>query len=254
MNGSQNYRLIKMSLHPLGLQYLNRRNPWAAAWWSVALPGLGHFYNGSFLKGFILMSWEIVVNLQSNLNLAIYHTLLGNPDLAREVLNIRWAILYPPVYMLAIWDAYRVTVEGNKLWDLERLQQHRYFDYHTMTFYGQNMLVRRNPWVAAFWAAALGGAGHFHNMQLVKGIMLMSWHLAIWLNSGMSKAVFYTLIGRTDLIAEVINYQWLLFWPSVHMFNVWNAWVDCIGLNNLYDEAELHWFRLQLGKLKGPPQ
>lgn len=253
MSQKPGIRFIRMSLHPLGLQQLHRRNPWAAAWWSVALPGLGHFYNGSYFKGFILMTWEIVVNIQSNLNLAIYHSMLGDPQMAGQVLNMRWAILYPPIYMLAVWDAYRVTVEANKLHDLERLQRQRYFEFHTMSFYGQNILLRRNPWVAAFWAAVLGGAGHFHNMQLSKGAMLMAWHLAIWLNSGMSRAVVFTLLGRTDLIPEVINYEWLLFWPSIHMFNVWNAWVDCVGSNNLYDEAELQWLREQVQKTQEPP-
>lgn len=246
-------RLAKMSLSPWGLNFLHRRNPWAAAWWSVALPGLGHLYCGSYVKGLVLMSWEIAINLQGNLNLSIYHTLLGDTEMAKQVLNMRWTILYPPIYLLSVYDAYRVAVETNKLYDLERLQRSRYFEFHTMTFLGQNMLLRRNPWVAAFWALTLGGAGHFHNMQLLKGLVLMMWHMAIWIESGMSQAVALTLLGRTAEIGQVINYEWLLFWPSIHMFNVWNAWVDCVDQNNLYDEAELHWMRAQVQTTEQKP-
>lgn len=238
-------RLVKMSLGPWGLNYLHRRNPWVAAWWSVALPGLGHLYCGSYFKGTVLMAWEIGVNIVGNINQSIFHSILGDPQLATDVLSLRWAILYPPLYLLAIYDAYRVAVECNRLYDLERLQRLRHYEYHTMTFYGQNMLLRRNPWVAAFWALALGGAGHFHNMQLFKGLVLMMWHVAIWLQSGMSQAVALTLLGRTQEIPQVINVEWLLFWPSIHMFNIWNAWVDCVDQNTLCDEAELAWLRSQ---------
>lgn len=234
---------VKMALHPFGLDGLHRRNPWAAAWWSVALPGLGHFYLGSNAKGLILMVWEIVVNTMSNLNLAIYHALLGHPEVSREVLVMKWAVIYPPVYMLAVWDAYRCAVSNNRICELEELQAERVFQSHTLSFYGQNALSRRNPWVAFFWSLLLGGAGHFYNMQLIKGVILMGWHFVISQQSGLSEAIVHTLLGQWDLAKQCVDYQWLLFWPSIHMFNVWNAYVDCVEQNKLSDEALLYRLR-----------
>lgn len=238
-------RYIRMSLHPLGLGFLHRRNAWAAAWWSVALPGLGHFYVGSYVKGLILVAWEIVVNHQAQLNLAIYHTLLGRPDLARQVLVMKWAVLYPAIYMLSVWDAYRLAAESNRLCDLEALQRRRHFEYHTMTFYNENSLVKRTPWVSIFWSLALGGGGHFYNMQLFKGVILMGWHLVITLTAGVNDALVYTLHGRGDLAHQAADYQWLLFWPSIYLFNLWNAYVDTVEQNRLYEEAALHWLQRQ---------
>ncbi|MFZ5824296.1 MAG: hypothetical protein ACOY94_08215 [Bacillota bacterium] len=241
----QEYKYVKMTLHPLGVQGLTQRSPWAAAWWSVALPGLGHFYLGSFAKGFILISWEIVINTMANLNLAIYYTLIGDVPQAAQVLELKWVVLYPGIYMLAIWDSYRVAVEENRLYDLERLQAKRFFEYHTTAFFGQNMLLKRNPWVPVFWSAVLGGAGHFHNMQLIKGAMLMGWYLVIVIKSSLSQAVVYTLLGQYDLAQQVVDYQWILFWPSIHLFNIWNAYVDCVEQNKLYDEAQYYWLKEQ---------
>lgn len=238
-------RYVKMSMHPLGLHGLARRSPWAAAWWSVALPGLGHFYLGSFTKGFIFMVWEIGVNTMANLNLAIYHSILGNFEQAQEVLVLKWAVLYPGVYLLAIWDAYRVAVENNRLYDLERLQEQRYFEYHTKAWYGSNWLLKCNPWWAAFWSVILGGGGHFLNMQLLKGVILMGWYLLISIQSGLSEAAIHTLLGQYEMAHQVVDYQWLLFWPSIHMFNIWDAYEDCVQQNKLHDEALYYWLKEQ---------
>lgn len=211
------------------------------------MPGLGHLYLGSFTKGIILMTWEIVVNAQANLNLAIYYSLLGNGEQAKQVLDLQWALLYPPFYMVTVWDAYRLAVENNRLYDLERLQSQRAFQYHTRAFYGQNMLQTRNPWMAVFWAAMLGGAGHFHNMQLLKGTVLMGWYLVVAIKSGLNIALYHTLTGEFDLAKQVVDYEWLLFWPSVYLFNIWDAYHDCVEQNKLCDEAQYYWLKRQYG-------
>lgn len=234
-----------MALNPIGVQGLTRRSPWVAAWWSVAMPGLGHFYLGSFAKGVILMSWEIVVNTMSHLNLAIYHSVLGHADVAKEVLVLKWALLYPGFYMLAVWDAYRLAVDSNRVYELERLQERRYFHYHTMAPFGQNYLLIRNPWWPVFWSAIISGAGHFLNMQLIKGFVLMGWYLVISIKSGMSEAVFYTFVGQFEMARQVVDYQWLLFWPSIHMFNIYEAYSDCVEQNKLFHEAQQYWLKHQ---------
>ncbi|MBU9723381.1 hypothetical protein [Bacillus alkalicola] len=39
------------------------KNPWVPAWWSAAFPGMGHIMLGSYVKGFILFTWEFVINV-----------------------------------------------------------------------------------------------------------------------------------------------------------------------------------------------
>ncbi len=38
------------------------RNPWVVGWWSAAFPGFGHLNLGFYLKGVMLIIWEIVIN------------------------------------------------------------------------------------------------------------------------------------------------------------------------------------------------
>lgn len=241
-------RYRKMIMTPLGVNFVHTCNPWVAVWWSVALPGLGHFYLGAHLKGFILMSLEIILNNLSHLNLAIYHSLLGDVARAREVLVMKWAFLYPAVYLLSFWDAYRLAVELNWLAKLEAQQPQRHFNYQHLCIWGHGMLVKRSPWVAWFWSTFVFGAGHLYNSQLLKGAMLMGWQIALIALASASNAVYLTLLGQGRLAAESVDYQWLLFLPSMYLFSMWDAYHDCVEQNKLAEEAQWDWLGRQRGR------
>jgi hypothetical protein len=75
--------------------------------WSIALPGFGQFLNRSIFKGCVFISLEILVNVQSNFNLAILYSFTGEIQKTIEVTNFQWLMFYPCLYMFAMWDAYR---------------------------------------------------------------------------------------------------------------------------------------------------
>ncbi|WP_226038568.1 hypothetical protein [Aquibacillus saliphilus] len=75
--------------------------------WSIALPGFGQILNGRILKGIIFIFLEVLVNVQSNFNLAIMHSFTGEITKAIDVTGFQWLMFYPCLYMFAMWDAYR---------------------------------------------------------------------------------------------------------------------------------------------------
>lgn len=227
----------KMRMLPFGSAYLYPRSPWAAMWWSVLLPGFGHLFVGSHLKGVILSVWEAVVNRNANLNLAIYYTIVGEPARAAEVLRLEWAILYPLIYFFAIWDSYRVCVEMNQLCQLEELQPERYFARISMhPLFGMDFLDKRSPFVAAFFSLLAGGLGHLYNLRPIKALVLTAWQAGTLVLANGHKAIALTLQGQYGEAAGVLDYEWFLFWPSITLFTVVNAYTDAIELNNLFDE------------------
>lgn len=46
-------------------------------WLSATFPGLGHIRLGSYLKGFILIALEIIINIKADLNLSILYSFTG---------------------------------------------------------------------------------------------------------------------------------------------------------------------------------
>jgi len=101
-----------------GTTQIHLRNPYIIAWWSAAFPGFGHLLLSKYLRGFVLFVWEVVINIKSHVNLAMIYSFQGNIDMAKDVLNTRWLLIYIPVYIFAIWDSYRTTVDLNRIYVL----------------------------------------------------------------------------------------------------------------------------------------
>lgn len=89
------------------------KSPYAAAVWSVVLPGFGQFYNKDYLLGFVLIALEFLINLYSNLNLALVHSFNGNFSLAHSVIDYNWGLFYPSLYAFSIWQAFNVAKAHN---------------------------------------------------------------------------------------------------------------------------------------------
>lgn len=80
--------------------------PWLAAFWSVAIPGLGQLYNRQIIKGIFFIILEVLINNYSNLNLAVYYSWLFDIEKAQKVINYHWLLFYPCLYVYSIFDAY----------------------------------------------------------------------------------------------------------------------------------------------------
>ncbi|WP_255298381.1 hypothetical protein [Brevibacillus dissolubilis] len=88
-------------------------DPLQALLWCVALPGFGQFLNKQYLKGFVLIVLEVIINMGSKLNLAIIASFHGDITKALGQTNFQWLMFYPCVYMFGIWDAYRNAGGGD---------------------------------------------------------------------------------------------------------------------------------------------
>jgi hypothetical protein len=75
--------------------------------WSIALPGFGQLLNGKYLKGFLFIFLEFLINIQSNFNQIIKLSFQGDIQEAVRQTDYQWLMFYPCIYLFAIWDAYR---------------------------------------------------------------------------------------------------------------------------------------------------
>lgn len=227
----------RVRLNPVGMVYVTKRNPWAAIWWSVALPGFGHIYMGQLFKGVVLMLWEIVFNHLGHVNMAIYHSLRGEHELATQTLDYQFALIYPLFYIFAMYDSYRVCVELNALESNERLQNERQFQRISMSMAGIAMVMRRSPILAGFWSGIISGFGQLYVDRGLKALFMMAWYLTVVFKAHLSIAGFHALRGEFDQAAAVIDYQWALFWPSIYIFSIVDAYHDCVEENNISEDA-----------------
>lgn len=252
MHQKNNYRLIRMALSERDWAVLHNKSPWMPMWWSASLPGLGHLCQGAYFKGLALMSWETLVNFKAHINLAILYTFTGKFKKATEVLDTEWALFYGVIFCFAIYDSYRISVELSTMSRLERQQPRRYYQFMQMSSSGLNYLDRCNPWVALIWSALLTGFGHIYNKKFIKALILLTWTIAIIHFSHINNALIATFNGQFNRANEIVNYQWLLFFPSIYFFAIWDSYNDAVEMNKLFSDAQKSYLKKKYGP-KGEP-
>jgi hypothetical protein len=78
----------------------------------------------------------------------------------------------------------------------------------------------------ALWSIAIPGFGQFLNKRYFKGIVLIILEFVINVNAKINTAIVFSFLGQTELAVQVSNYQWLMFYPCVYLYSIWDALRD----------------------------
>ncbi|UOQ84781.1 hypothetical protein [Gracilibacillus salinarum] len=82
-----------------------------------------------------------------------------------------------------------------------------------------------------FWSIALPGFGQILNGKLVKGIVLIGLEMIINVQANINDIIIYSFYGQIDLAIETAEFQWLMFYPCLYFFAIWDAYKDAGGGN-----------------------
>ncbi|MCA1062125.1 hypothetical protein QTG56_19445 [Rossellomorea sp. AcN35-11] len=74
------------------------------------------------------------------------------------------------------------------------------------------------------WSIALPGFPQLLVGLWFKGTLLVLLEVIINVQSNFNKAIMYSFLGETHKAASVIDYQWLMFYPCLYMFAMWDAY------------------------------
>lgn len=233
---SQNYapRRTRALVSIWGTTQMHSRNPYVIALWSAVFPGLGHLLLAKYIRGFLLFAWEIFINLESRLNESIFYSFTFNFDMAKQVLDTRWLILYIPTYLFAIWDSYRTAVDLNNQFVLAEREdaEVKPFVIHPL---GINYLDKSPPWVAFVWSMISPGAGQLLIHRFIVAFFILFWWILVIYLSKALPTIHYTMLGQFDNAKAVADHQWLLNIPSLYFFAVYDAYVNTAESNKLFD-------------------
>ena len=228
----------------LGTTQLHLRNPIVVAFWSAIFPGMGHMLLSKHIRGFILFTWEVTVNLLSHINLAIYYTFTFRPELAKQALDTRWLLLYIPMYLFAIWDSHRTATDMNNhfLLAIREDVEIKPFILHPL---GINYLDKSPPWVAVVWSMLTPGAGQLLIHRIVVAFFLIGWWIVVVINSNVLPAIHLTLQGSFEQAKQIVSPQWLLNIPSMYFYGIYDAYINAVESNKLFDWEQGKFLRQQ---------
>lgn len=178
----------------------------------------------------------------SHLNLAIMYSFTGNIEMAKEILEPRWLLLYLPVYLFAIWDSYRTTVDMNKVFILAERENANYNSY-SIGGLEINYLDKRRPIMAIIWSFFTPGLGQLYIHRVITAIFIMAFMIIFVYFSDVLVAVHYLFLGKIEEATEALNPQWFLFLPSHICFAVYDAYINTVENNKLFESEQRKFFQ-----------
>lgn len=213
---------------------LHLRNPFVIAWWSLAFPGLGHLLLSKCLRGYLLLLWEVFVNFNAHINLAILYSFTGRFQMAKDVLDLNWVLLYIPTYIFSVWDTYRTTIDLNQQYQLAAREdaEVKMFNINSLEI---NYLDKRSPRNTALWSALMPGLGHILINRVPVGLLIVITSIVIAYEAKLLPAIHYTFLGQFGYTKTVIDPQWFLNIPSVYLWAIYDAYENTVSNNKLFD-------------------
>lgn len=236
-------RRYKAHVSVLGTTQIHLRNPYIIAWWSAAFPGFGHLILSKYIRGFTLFIWEVIINLNAHVNLAMIYSFQGNIELAKNILDTRWLLIYIPVYIFGIWDSYRTTVDMNNVYFLAEREDHS-FNTFSIGALEINYLDKREPTLSFVWSLLMPGLGQLYIHRIVTAFFVIVWTVVFFYFSHALEAVSLLFLGEIKQATSILQPEWLLFFPSLYGFAVYDSYINTVENNKLFDKE-------QRGFLKG---
>jgi hypothetical protein len=79
------------------------------------------------------------------------------------------------------------------------------------------------------WSIALPGFGQLLNGKFLKGILLVGLEFLINIQSNLNQIIISGFHGEIERTITQTNDPWLMFYPCVYIFAIWDAYKDAGG-------------------------
>ncbi|KPV40766.1 hypothetical protein [Alicyclobacillus ferrooxydans] len=80
------------------------------------------------------------------------------------------------------------------------------------------------------WSIAIPGFGQLLNGKYIKGLVFILLEFVINVKAELNQAIMLSFQGHIEKSISVTNFQWLMFYPCVYMFAIWDAYRDAGGV------------------------
>jgi hypothetical protein len=84
------------------------------------------------------------------------------------------------------------------------------------------------------WSIALPGFGQLLNRKFLKAVLFIGLEFLVNVKSKLNMIIIYSFHWDIPKATTQTNYQWLMFYPCVYMFAMWDAYRDAGGGKSYY--------------------
>lgn len=94
--------------------------------------------------------------------------------------------------------------------------------------------MNKIPYEKLMWSIAIPGFGQLLNGKYFKGSVIVALELLINIFGNLNGAIILSFHGKIVEAIALTNYNWLLFYPCIYCFAMWDAVKDEGGGEELY--------------------
>jgi TM2 domain-containing membrane protein YozV len=84
------------------------------------------------------------------------------------------------------------------------------------------------------WSIALPGFGQFLNGKVIKGIVFVILEFLVNVQANFNVIIISSFRGDIQKAISQADYQWLMFYPCLYFFAMWDAYKDAGGGKERY--------------------
>ncbi len=84
------------------------------------------------------------------------------------------------------------------------------------------------------WSIAFPGFGQLLCEKYVKGILLVSLEFLVNVKGNINLVIMYSFQGEIQQAIGHADYQWIMFYPCLYFFAIWDAYKSAGGGNKPY--------------------
>lgn len=81
------------------------------------------------------------------------------------------------------------------------------------------------------WSVALPGFGQLLNHKYVKAIVLIILEFVVNVMSNFNQVIILSFHGKIQEAIDETNFLWLMFYPCLYFFAIWDAYKDADGVD-----------------------
>ncbi|OPX83584.1 MAG: hypothetical protein A4E53_04531 [Pelotomaculum sp. PtaB.Bin104] len=85
--------------------------------------------------------------------------------------------------------------------------------------------------LSALWSIAIPGFGQLYIGDYLIGVLLVILEVLINVKASLNLSILYSFRGQFQNAIDGANLQWMLFYPCIYAFSIWQAYNRALEIN-----------------------
>ncbi|MCM3602791.1 hypothetical protein M3175_18815 [Robertmurraya korlensis] len=111
-------------------------------------------------------------------------------------------------------------------------------------------MTKKDQLENVLWSIALTGLPQILNGKYLKGSLFISIGFLINIQSKFNEIILLSFYGDIQSAIDTTNYQWLMFYPCLYMFAMWDAYKSAGGGKEPFSYLDLVAISIFIYRLK----